>query len=330
MTFFLRRIAFYAVTLWAAVSLNFLIPRLLPGDPVSILLARLQRNGSVTPAMERSVKALLGSGGETSMFQDYLEYWGRLLRGDLGVSVTKFPTPVAELIGSALPWTIGLIGTATCIAFVIGIGLGALAGWKRGTWIDAVIPSTTLLQSLPYFWIALLFVFLFAVTWRIFPIIGGYDVFTFDGPELSWAFVGSVISHAVLPGLTIVVSSVGGWLLGMRNMMVATLSEDYVTTAEAKGLRPRRVFMTYVTRNAVIPSLTGFGVSLGFVVSGSLIMERVFSYPGVGKLMIEAVSNNDYALMQGTFLIITVAVLAALFVMDLVQGLIDPRTRHHG
>ncbi len=330
MTFFLRRIAFYAVTLWAAVSLNFLIPRLLPGDPVSIMLARLQRNGTISPAMERSVRVLLGSSGDTSMFQDYLDYWGRLFRGDLGVSVTRFPTPVADLIGGALPWTVGLIGVSTVIAFVIGIGLGAWAGWKRGTWVDAIIPSTTLLQSLPYFWLALLFVFLFAVSWGIFPIIGGYDVFNFNGPELSWAFVGSVIRHATLPGLTIVVSSVGGWLLGMRNMMVATLSEDYVTTAEAKGLRPRRVFMTYATRNAVIPSLTGFGVSLGFVVSGSLIMERVFSYPGLGKLMIDAVGNNDYSLMQGTFLIITLAVLAALFIMDLVQGLIDPRTRHHG
>lgn len=330
MKYYARRIGFYAITLWAAVSLNFLIPRLLPGDPVSILLAKLQRSGTVTPAIQRSIELLLGSDSEQTMFQQYLAYWGRLLRGDLGVSVTKYPTPVVELIAAALPWTIGLIGTATVISFVFGIGLGAWAGWKRGTWVDGIIPSTTLLQSLPYFWIALLLVFVFAVTLQWFPIIGGYDVFTFDGPEWSWAFVGSVIQHAILPAATVVISSVGGWLLGMRNMMVSTLSEDYVTTAEAKGLRRRRIFMTYATRNAVIPSLTGFGVSLGFVVSGSLVMEQVFTYPGVGKLMIEAVRNNDYALMQGSFLIITVAVLAALFVMDLVQGLIDPRTRHHG
>jgi peptide/nickel transport system permease protein len=328
MKFSARRIGFYGLTLWIAVTLNFLLPRMLPGDPYTILLAKLQRNGEVSPTLQNTLRLLLGASDDASLWEQYVTYLGNLLRGDLGVSVTQFPTPVTELIGNALPWTIGLVGTATVLSFVLGVLLGAWAGWRRGTWVDAIIPSTTLLQSLPYFWVALLFIFVFAVTLQWFPIIGAYDVFSFNGPELSWAFAGSVVYHAILPAATIIISSVGGWLLGMRNMMVATLSEDYLVTAEAKGLSRRRVYTTYAVRNAVIPSVNGFGVTLAFVVAGSLVTEQVFSYPGLGKLMIEAVRNNDYALMQGVFLMITLAVLAALFIMDLVHGLIDPRARH--
>ncbi|GAA1977204.1 ABC transporter permease [Isoptericola halotolerans] len=328
MRFYARRVGFYALTLWIAVSLNFLLPRLLPGDPYTILLARLQRSGDVSPAVQNSLRLLLGATEDQSLWQQYVSYWGNLLRGDLGVSVTQFPTPVTDLIAGALPWTIGLVGTATILSFVLGVGLGAWAGWRRGSWVDGVIPSTTLLQSLPYFWVALLFIYVFSVELRWFPIIGAYDVFTFNGPELSWAFVGSVLYHAVLPAVTIIISSVGAWMLGMRNMMVSTLSEDYVMTAQAKGLHTRRIALTYAVRNAAIPSVNGFGVALAFVVAGSLVTEQVFSYPGLGKLMIEAVRNNDYALMQGVFLMITLAVLAALLVMDLVHGLIDPRARH--
>jgi peptide/nickel transport system permease protein len=328
MRFYARRIGFYAVTLWIAVSLNFLLPRLLPGDPYTILIAKLQRNGEVSPAIQQSIQLLLGATEDQSLWEQYVSYWGNLLSGDLGVSVTQFPTPVTDLIGGALPWTIGLVGTATVISFVLGVGLGAWAGWRRGSWVDGVIPSTTLLQSLPYFWVALLFIYVFSVELGWFPIIGAYDVFTFNGPELTWAFVGSVLFHAILPAVTIVISSVGAWMLGMRNMMVSTLSEDYITTARAKGLDTRRIALTYAVRNAAIPSVNGFGVALAFVVAGSLVTEQVFSYPGLGKLMIEAVRNNDYALMQGVFLMITLAVLAALLVMDLVHGLIDPRARH--
>ncbi|PJI93833.1 ABC transporter permease [Luteimicrobium subarcticum] len=329
MKYYGRRVAFYAITLWAAISLNFFIPRMLPGDPADILLAKLARNGDVSPAVVQNVKLILG-GSDESLWTQYWTYIKNLFHGDLGISVSKFPEPVWDLIRDALPWTICLVGIATILSFAIGIAGGAWIGWKRGTAWDAFIPFTTLLQSIPYFWLALLLVYFVGMQMGWAPVAWGWDVQTYDHPELSWPSIVDVFQHAVLPATTIILSSVGGWLVGMRNMMVSTLSEDYIVTAEAKGLRPRRVLWTYAVRNAALPSFAGFGVTLAFVVSGSLVMEQVFSYPGVGKLMITAVQNADYTLMQGVFLLTTVTVLAANFVMDIIYGFIDPRTRHHG
>jgi len=330
--FYVRKFSFYLITLWAAITLNFLLPRLLPGDPAKIMLAKLTQGRDATPAMIKSIERLLGGtldgDYDVSLWQQYLEYWGNIFKWDLGVSLTKFPEPVTGLISSALPWTITLVGLATIISFLVGIAGGAWIGWKRGTWVDHIIPGTTLMQSVPYFWLAMLLVFL--VGGGFFPTIYGYDVYTYgSGAEWSWGFAFSAIRHGLLPAATIVLSSVGGWLLGMRNMMVSTLSEDYITTAEAKGLRPRRILMAYTVRNAVMPSIAGFAITLGFVVAGSVVMEQVFTYPGVGKLLIQSVQNNDYALMQGVFLVITLSVLVANFLMDMFYGLIDPRARHN-
>jgi peptide/nickel transport system permease protein len=224
-----------------------------------------------------------------------------------------------------------MVGTATVISFVLGIAGGAWVGWKRGTWLDQLVPATSLLQSIPYFWLALVLVAIFAVQLGWLPIVGAYDPFSFpSGPQWTWDFFVSALQHAFLPALTIVISSVGGWLLGMRNMMVSTMSEDYVLTAEAKGLRPSRIRDRYAARNAAIPSMAGFSIALAFVVAGSIVTEQVFSYPGIGKLMIQSVQGLDYALMQGVFLVITLTVLAANFLMDLFYGLIDPRVRSHG
>jgi peptide/nickel transport system permease protein len=207
--------------------------------------------------------------------------------------------------------------------------MGTFAGWKRGTWVDHMIPATTLLQSIPYFWLALVLVYVLSLGAGLFPLSGGYDV-TSVVPGFSGAFVGSALYYGTLPALTIVISSIGGWLLGMRNMMVSTLSEDYVVTAEAKGLHPIRIMVTYAARNAVLPSMAGFAISLGFVVSGSIVTEQVFSYPGIGSALLASVNNNDYALMQGLFLIITIAVLAANLLVDLLYQFIDPRVRARG
>ncbi|HWU30263.1 MAG TPA: ABC transporter permease [Microbacterium sp.] len=334
MRFWTRRVVFYVITLWAAVSLNFLLPRMMPGDPAAIMIGKLRRASGGRPLSEAtitSIHALLGTGKDTSLWAQYLVYWGRMLQGDLGVSSTRYPASVGDLIADALPWTVTLVGTATVISFVIGIVAGAWVGWRRGTWVDQLVPVTTFLQSVPYFWLALVLVAVFSVQLGLLPIFGGYGVFEYPaGPEWSLGFIGSVVVHALLPATTIVISSVGGWLLGMRNMMVQEMAEDYVLTAEAKGLRPSRIRRAYAARNAAIPSLAGFGIALGFVVAGSIVTEQVFSYPGIGKLMIQAVQGLDYALMQGVFLVITLTVLAANVLVDLLYGFIDPRVRRNG
>lgn len=326
MNYFLRKIGFYAVALWAALTLNFAIPRLLPGNPVDILLAKLQqRGGTVSPEARKAYALLLGGDDDSPLWNQYWDYLGNLLRGDLGVSVSYYPAPVSEVITQSLPWTVVLVGLSTIIAAVLGVALGAFVGWKPGTWLDSLIPATTLLAAVPYFWLALLLTYLLARVLGWFPAQGGYDVVL--TPGWNGEFIGSAIQYGFLPALTIVLASIGGWLLGMRNMMVSTLSEDYILTAEAKGLSPRKILRSYASRNAVLPSVAGFAISLGFVVSGSVITEQVFSYPGIGSRLLGAVQNNDYALMQGVFLFITLAVLGANLVVDLLYGLIDPRTR---
>ncbi|HEY1094041.1 MAG TPA: ABC transporter permease [Glycomyces sp.] len=326
MSYFLRKIGFYAVALWAALTLNFAIPRMLPGNPVDILLAKLQqRGGQITPETRKAYALLLGGDDTQPLWRQYFDYLGNLFQGDLGVSVSYYPAPVSEVIGQSLPWTVILVGLATVIAAVLGVALGAFVGWKPGTWLDSLIPATTLLAAVPYFWLALLLTYLLARVLGWFPLQGGYDVVL--TPGWNGEFIASAIQYGFLPALTIVLASIGGWLLGMRNMMVSTLSEDYILTAEAKGLSPRKILRSYASRNAVLPSVAGFAISLGFVVSGSVITEQVFSYPGIGGRLLGAVSNNDYALMQGLFLFITLAVLGANLVVDLLYGLIDPRTR---
>ncbi|GAA5200900.1 ABC transporter permease [Rugosimonospora acidiphila] len=327
MRFYLQKVLFYVVALWFAVTLNFLIPRLMPGNPVDVLISKMGAAGQpVTPATRKALEIQLGTGGGGNWFGQYGQYLNDLIHGNLGVSLVNYPATVTHVIGQALPWTIALIGLSTVIAFLLGVGLGMFAGWRRGSWLDNLIPATTVLQAVPYFWLALILV-LFLTRWhQWFPYAGGYDVAS-TMPGVSLRFVGSAIYYGFLPACTIVISSIGGWMLGMRNMMVATLSEDYVVAAEAKGLRPRRVRLTYAARNAVLPSLSGFAISLGFVVAGSIVTEQVFSYPGVGQLLWTSVSNNDYALMQGIFLVISLSVLAANLIVDLLYALIDPRTR---
>ncbi|MDQ0642749.1 ABC transporter permease [Microbacterium murale] len=326
MNYYVRKLGFYIVALWAALTLNFLIPRLLPGNPVDILLAKLQqRGGTVTAETRAAYELLLGGNTTEPLIVQYGNYLVNVFRGELGVSVTYFPAPVTEVIGQSLPWTIALIGIATVLSFILGVGLGALVGWKPGTWLDSLVPATTLLAAVPYFWLALILVYFLSSGLGLFPSQGGYDVIL--DPGWNAEFIGSAIFYGFLPALTIVIASLGGWLLGMRNMMVSTLSEDYILTAHAKGLSNGRILRGYAARNAVLPSIAGFAMSLGFVVSGSIVTEQVFSYPGIGSKLLSAVTNNDYALMQGVFLFITVAVLGANLIVDLFYGIIDPRTR---
>lgn len=326
MTFLARRIGFYLVTAWAAVTLNFFIPRMMPGNPVDALINRYQ--GNMSSDAIASLNVLFGMDDKTSTFQQYLHYWSLLFHGDLGLSFAFFPTPVAAIITQSLPWTIGLVGLSTVLSFIIGTLIGTAIGWRRGTWADSILPITTFFSAVPYFWLGLLAIMLFGVVWQVLPASGGYDGGLI--PAFSGEFIGSVLQHGLLPAATIVISSVAGWILGMRNMMVTVSSEDYVTVAQAKGLSERRVMFGYAARNAILPQVSGFALSLGFIVSGTLVMEMVFSYPGVGYVLYQAVTAKDYPLMQGVFLIITLSVLVANMLADLIYALLDPRTRQEG
>jgi peptide/nickel transport system permease protein len=326
MRFFVRRIIFYALTLWAAVTINFFIPRLIPGDPVTAYIN--SQGGKVSPDAREALQALFGWDPDASTWSQYVDYITMLLHGNLGVSFSYPGFPVTEVISQALPWTIGLVGIATLLSFFIGTLIGSGIGWRRGTWADSLLPISTFFSAVPYFWLALIAIAIFSVALGWFPASGTYDRNLV--PEWSWEFIKSVIYYGTLPALTIVISSISGWILGMRNMMVTVSSEDYVTVAQAKGLSERRILFGYSARNAILPQISSFALSLGFIVGGTLIMEIVFTYQGIGYMLFNAVNAKDYPLMQGCFLVITLAVLAANIAADFVYVALDPRTRQEG
>lgn len=319
-----RRIGLYLVAAVVAITLDFFIPRLMPGNALTSALAKLQGT-SVTPAAIAALEKEYGLAGHQSAWDQYLKYWGDLLHGNLGVSTNQFPASVGSVIGSGLYWTIGMVGLATLISFTLGTLLGILVAWRRGSWLDNLLPAMTFFQAAPYFFIAILLIAGFATQLHWFPALGGYDQ-TLVTPGLSWSYITNVIDHAILPAVTIVLASAAGWIVGMRNVMVTTMDEDYVLVAQAKGLPKHRV-ISYAARNAILPSVTGFSLAVGFVVSGALLTEIVFSYPGIGYVLQQAVLNRDFPVLQGVFLIITFAVLAANLLADLVYVLLDPRTR---
>lgn len=324
MAYIVRRLGFFVVTLWAALTINFFLPRLMPGNPAEAMMARF--HGRINPQALGALEVAFGVRSHQSIISQYLEYLGNVAQGRFGVSLAYFPNTVSHIMLTGLPWTLGLIGVTTVISFVLGTFAGIISAWWRGGVVDSLLPPTFIvISALPYFWIGLIFIFIFSVTLRWFPLGFGVDVGA--ATTLSWAFVGQVLSHAILPAFTIVITSVGGWILTMRNNMITTLSEDYVRMARAKGLSPLRIMLLYAGRNAVLPNITGFALSLGFVLSGALLTEIVFSYPGVGFLLYQAVTGEDYPLMQAIFLIITVAVLVAVLLSDVANALLDPRTR---
>jgi peptide/nickel transport system permease protein len=320
-----RKLIIFVATLWAAVTVNFFIPRLMPGTPADAALAKLAGNGPVSPAQKQAIEDTLGV-PKGSLVSQYGHYLDDAVHGRFGISYTYFPEPVTSLIRTALPWTLVLVGSATVLAFVVGTLAGVLAAWRRGRVTDAVATvGSTFTSAFPYFWTALLLLFVFAFKLNWFPIKGGYQADA--SPNWSAGFVADAAFHSVLPALTILVSGLGGWLLGMRNNMVNSLGEDYVLFAEANGLRSRTIALRYAARNALLPSVTAFGMALGLVVGGSLLTEVVFAYPGIGYLLYNAVVNEDFPLMQALFLVITISVLVANLVVDLLYGLLDPRAR---
>lgn len=326
MRYLVRKVAVFVLTLWGAVTLNFLLPRLMPGSPVDAALGKLASAGvPLTNAVRRSIEIQLGV-PHGSLVSQYGQYLRNIALLRFGRSYSFPSETVAQTIGRALPWTIALVGISTILAFVIGTLLGVYAGWRRNTRTDSWITiGSTFFAAFPPFWLGLLALYLLAFKYNLFPIKGGYS----QGatPNASFSFLGDALLHSVLPALTLTVTALSGWIFGMRNNMINTLGEDYVTFAEANGLRPRTVALLYAARNAMLPNITAFGLSLGAVVGGSVLVEGIYSYPGVGNLLFIAVTNRDFPLMQALFLVITVTMLVAIFIVDLLYVRFDPRVR---
>jgi len=320
--YFLRKLGLLAFTLFVSVSLNFFLPRMMPGDPARALLDKME---NLQPEQLDTIRAAFGLDTDDPLIVQYGRYLRNTLRGDLGTSFSRFPTPVSEVMRVALPWSIGLMGICTVISFSVGTIVGIGAAWRRETKLASItVGFFSFVRSFPYFWLGLVFIYFFAFKARIFPIGSAYDVEAARGSASWWL---SVLRHGALPALTIVVSSLGAWILTMRNNMINVLAEDYITVAMAKGLPLQRIKSMYAAKNAILPSVTGFAMSLGFVIGGGLVTEMVFAYPGIGYMLYQAVNAKDYPLMQAIFLFIAVAVLIANFAADIAVMILDPRVR---
>jgi peptide/nickel transport system permease protein len=324
--YLLRRLGFFVLTLWAALTLNFVIPRLMPGSPLQAL--RDRTHNRLSPAALEQMLTSYGFKPDENVFVQYLDYLKNMVTGQWGISIgATLGEPVTRIVRQALPWTLGLVGVTTVLAFLLGSLIGVVTGWRRGGRLDSLLPPAFVVTSaLPYFWVGLLLILVFSVwTGGLLPSDFNYD----SGlqPALTPAFVGNVLRHAVLPAATILITSIGGWILTMRNNMITTLAEDYVRMGRAKGLSDRRIMTAYAARNAMLPNLSGFAMSLGFVIAGSILVEYVFNYPGLGYLLYNAVQNTDYPLMQALFMLFTVAVLVAVLACDVATAWLDPRSR---
>lgn len=320
----LERIAQYLLVLVAAVSLNFFLPRAMPGSPLQFLAGE---DVAMLPAAER--QALLARTGlDQPLPHQYVKYVASLAQGDLGYSY-QANKPVLTMLVERLPWTILLTGSALLLSTLFGVIVGALAGWRRNHFLDhAAVSVSIFLDSVPTFWLGMMLVALFAVQWPLFPVFGALTPWS---NLTGWAYVSDVAKHLVLPTVTLTLASLSGTFLVMRYSLLAELGEDYIRTARAKGVAERRVLYKHALRNASMPVFTVFMLNLGTLVGGAVVIETVFAYPGLGRMLFEAASNRDYPLLQGAFLLITLSILVSNVLADLVYPLLDPRVRvKHG
>ena len=320
--YFSRKILIYLLTFFLAVSIDWMIPRFMPGDPITNMLARASINSNAAQEMHDYYTHVFGL--DLPLWQQYLNFWGRLLQGDLGTSTYLFPTPVTQVIAHAVPYDIFLLVPAILASWFAGNWFGAFAA--RTKWLDNIIsPISYIFTAMPYMWLGILLAWLFGTVLHIFPIAGAYS-YSIRQPNLSLSFIGSVLHHWFLPFLSLFLVGFGGQAIGMRNMIIYELESDYSHYLEALGA-PRRLVRKYAFNNAVLPQITGLALSLGVVVAGAIVTEVVFSYPGIGYLLLAAIQNQDYFLIQGCFLLIIIGVLLANFAIDIVYVIIDPRTR---
>jgi peptide/nickel transport system permease protein len=316
-----KRGALFLVTLWAALTVNFIIPRVMPGNEATAVLGTFR---NVNPSALHALEIQFGVNVHQNVLVSYFEYLKNCLTGQFGV--TAQGVPVMTEITSKLPWTLGLVGVTTVIAFLIGTIAGVYSAWRRGSRLDAVLPpSLFIVSTIPVFFVGLLLIYIFAVKLNWLPLGGNYSLGA--TPSLTPSFIWDVLKHALLPALSLTIVTAGLWVYSMRNNMITTIAEDYVKTARAKGLRTRRIMYDYAARNAILPNLTGFAMQLGYVLGGAIVIEYLFSYPGLGYLFYTATTDHDLPLMQGLFLFYTLAVLVCVLIADLLTAVLDPRTR---
>lgn len=320
--YFGRKLAFYGLTFFIAVTVDWLIPRFMPGDPVQLMISRI--TALEADAVERMTTYFRAAFGlDKPLWEQYANFWLALLNGDLGISVWQFPQPVTSVILGAVPYSIALLLPVIVVGWYVGNRLGAVAA--RRPWLDnRVLPLGYLLTATPYMWLAIILAWIFASTLRLFPISGGYGFGL--APSLSLEFIGSLLHHWFLPFLSLLLVEIGGWAIGMRNLIIYELEADYARYLRALGA-PERLVRRYAFRNALLPQLSGLALKLGVVVAGALVTEVVFAYPGLGYLILQAIINQDYFLLQGVFLFIVLGVLIANFVIDVAYVVVDPRTR---
>ena len=323
MKYIIRRFGFYLVAFWAAVTLDFILPRLLPGDPAAAILGPM--GSRMTPEQVNALRLALGL-NNAPLIQQYFTFITHVFQGDLGISYSQFPAPVTQVIATGFRWTL-LLGLASlAISFVIGHLIGIFGAWRRGSAFDIVMPPLfNFIGAFPAFFLALGALFVFGMRLKWFPISHAYSDELF--PAFSMDYIGSILYHLALPLTVSVLVTLQIWIQQMRNVMISVLAEDYITMAEAKGLTQSRIMFGYAARNAILPSVTGFGIFLGSILSGQVLIEQVFAYPGLGFLLVRAVGARDYPLMQGLFLGITVGVLAINFLVDILYTRVDPRVR---
>ncbi|AEF82023.1 ABC transporter permease [Leadbettera azotonutricia] len=329
LNYVLPRIGQYIMVIFVGVTVTFIIPRLSPSDPVQAQINRTMTSGvNYTPDMLDDFRASLTAlyGLEGSNWEQYLEFWGRLFRGDLGRSLSSFPTPVTELIGRSMPWTLGLLLTATIISWIVGNLLGGFSSYyPKSKLLGSIDVISQAVRPIPYYILALLLVIFFAYIWPIFPIRGAYPMGM--RPSYTWKFVTTVLYHSVLPAFSLIVGGVGGWFIGMKSLTSNIISEDYVVYAETAGLKQNKILFGYVIRNAMLPQITGLALNLGMIFNGAMILEVIFTYPGIGLLAYQAILSTDYTLIMGITIFSIIGVATAALILDLVYPLFDPRVR---
>jgi peptide/nickel transport system permease protein len=325
LSYIARRVGMAVLVMFVALSVNFAIPRLMPGDPVEQRLAAVSAAGGQTGDMAEAARVMRAALGlDRPLWQQYLSYLGNAARFELGVSVASYPQRVSEIIFAGLPWTVGLLATATLISFTFGTLLGAMMAWPRAPRILKLLAlPVVVLSAIPYFILGIVLMALLGIVWPVMPVAGGYPF----GQVLNadFAALAAIAWHAVLPAASIVLASLGTWAVAMRGMVVGVLGEDYIMLAEAKGLSERRIFLAYGVRNALLPQFTQLALKLGLLVSGAILVEVIFAYPGIGYRLYVAIGQKDVFVVQGIVLLLSLSIALAMLVLDLIYPLIDPR-----